>query len=85
MIGTEHLYLELDFVIDVVDANVNVDGVDDFVFEFYFLLSLNYCFSPKERTKNTTTNKKKTCSTSIMPNVPIGCLFNSPTQFSAPK
>ena len=53
MIGTEHLYLELDFVIDVVDANVNVDGVDDFVFEFYFLLSLHYCFSPRERTKNT--------------------------------
>ena len=23
MIGTEHLYLELEFVIDVVDANVN--------------------------------------------------------------
>ena len=53
MIGTEHLYLELEFVIDVVDANVNVDGVDDFVFEFFFLLSLNYCFSPRERTKTT--------------------------------
>ena len=50
MIGTEHLYLELEFV---VDANVNVDGVDDFVFKFYFLLSLNYCFSPRERTKTT--------------------------------
>ena len=22
--------------IDIVDANVNVDGVDDFVFEFFF-------------------------------------------------
>ena len=53
MIGTEHLYLELDFVIGVADANVNVDGVDDFVFKFYFLLSLNYCFSPRERTKTT--------------------------------
>ena len=28
MIGTEHSYLELEFVLDVVDANVNVDGVD---------------------------------------------------------
>ena len=83
MIGTEHLYLKLDFVIDVVEANVNVDGVDDFVFEFYFLLSLNYCFSPKERKKNY--KLEKTCRTSMMPNLPIGCLFNSPTRFSEPK
>ena len=53
MIGTEHLYLELHFVINVVGANVNADGVDDFVFKFYFLLSLNYGFSPRERTKTT--------------------------------
>ena len=59
MIGTEHLQLELDFVIDVVDANVNVDGVDDFDFEFYFLFYLNYCFSPKEGQKIQTTKKKK--------------------------